>query len=242
MLNKKEKTITRCLAAAFLLVTAYTVVSLLSPNEKASAYWNITGNSEEQINVYLRPSIGISILDSTATSTISDLSMNITPTSTGTFTKGAAVAHVYTTNPTGYTLYLSSDYKTHANVDTNRLVITNTSVDDSTDSAVGAVPTLAVNTGVAESAFSAANSAHKNRWGFSRVWNETVGGNTYSGGSATTYYQVPVKGSQTTVRSDVPRAISSSNTTIGVGVNIDTTKAAGTYKNRLVLTAVANAE
>ncbi|MBQ3325549.1 hypothetical protein IJG79_00120 [Candidatus Saccharibacteria bacterium] len=239
MLNKKEKNITRGLVAIFALVFAYTTISLLAPLQKTSAYW-IT-DAPQQVNVYLRPSIGISVLDSTATSDITDLSINITPTSTGTFNKNSAVAHVYTTNPTGYTLYLSSDYQNHAGANTSSLINTNTSVDDTTATSIGNVPTLA-SSNVAESTFSAANSAHKNRWGFSRSWNETVAGNTYSGGSATAYYPVPVKGTQTVVRSDVTRQISSSNTTIGVGVNIDTTKAAGTYRNRLVLTAIANAE
>lgn len=239
MLNKKEKNITRGLVAAFAMVVAYTAVSLLAPIQDTSAYW-IT-DAPQQVNVYLRPSIGISILDSTATSEITDLAINITPTSTGSFNKNSAVAHVYTTNPTGYTLYISSDYQNHAGANTSSLIITNTSVDDTTASSIGNVPTLASDN-VAESAFSAANSAHKNRWGYSRSWNETVAGNTYSGGSATTYRPVPVKGTQAIVRSDVTRQISSSNTNVGVGVNIDTSKAAGTYRNKIVLTAIANAE
>ncbi len=240
LLSSKERIVTRSLVISFFLLLTYTVISLFSPSESVFAAWNITDKTQ-QINVYLRPSIGISILDSTATSTISDLTFNMVPSASGTFQKQSAVAHVYTTNPTGYTLYISSDYKTHTNAYTNRLINTNTAIDDSTDSSIGAIPTLASDN-VAESAFSAANSAHKNRWGYSRVWNETVSSNVYSGGSAATYRPVPNHGSQAIVRNDVTRAISSSNTTVGIGVNIDTSKASGTYKNKIVLTALANAE
>ncbi|MBR2864310.1 InlB B-repeat-containing protein, partial [Candidatus Saccharibacteria bacterium] len=202
----------------------------------ASAYY-IKG-STQVINAELLPSIGITILDNTASSVITDLAIDILPSPTGTFGKNSAIADVFTTNRTGYTLYISSDYNNHASTATNSLINTNTSVDDTTTSSIGNIPTLST-TNVSESAFSAANSSYKNQWGYSDVWSETIGDDSYSGGSATTYNPVPVKNTQATIRDDVDRQVSSSRTTIGVGVNVDTNKASGTYRNKLVFTAVA---
>ena len=80
----------------------------------ASAYY-IKG-STQVINAELLPSIGITILDNTASSVITDLAIDILPSPTGTFGKNSAIADVFTTNRTGYTLYISSDYNNRSNI------------------------------------------------------------------------------------------------------------------------------
>ncbi len=237
--SKKEKIITQSLIVATLALLGFTTFSLFATSHAYATGDTVTRTAQQIVNVNLLPSIGISVLDSTATNTITDLAVNIVPTSTGAFNKNSAVAQVQTTNRTGYTLYISSDYQNHAGTDTASLINTTTTIDDTTTSSVGNIPTLSASD-VSETDFSAANSTYKNMWGYSKVWSETVAGYSYAGGSATTYQPVPVSGNQVAIRSDVTRQISTSNTTVGVGVNVDTTKAAGTYKNKLVFTAIAN--
>ena len=177
-------------------------VSAVSGTDSVSATQDVT--------VTLGASILMHILDSTATTEISGITLDLVPTAVGVTTSESVVVDVATSNAAGYTLYMNSDFTDGGTYTTNLV------------SPVGAIPT---------------STTLKNAWNYGTEWNETIGGESYSG--STTNQAIPPITSPATLRNDVTKATSSSKTTVAFNVNADTSIPAGVYKNKLVFTAVA---
>ena len=243
--RKRSKLATYFVAAFFLTLLS---TPLLALTLTTSAYADTeypSANKSLDINVYIDPVISIRALDSTGTNPISALPVNVTPTSTGTFAKNNLILQVDSTNSTGYSLYLTSDYKTDGTTSETTPVTaaeyTNSLVNLTyNDTITSLASTITPENPVSETDFSTASSTYQNMWGISKAWNETFSGSTFSGGSATDYFSVPVNGTTTTIRDDVDTVSNNSRTSVGVGVNVNTNKEAGIYRNRLVFTSVAN--
>ena len=229
------------LFSAFGLVTVlitFTFASCLNP-VSASA---ITTNSPNSSLVVTLPEvISLRLLDSTASSDINNLVMNINPTPNGAFTKGSLIADVSTSNATGYKLYMTSTGKDHSTPTpayTTDLVNTNSAVDPS----VGTIPTLALNSSITESEFKVSNSTYTNKWGYSLNGllidsNNNISENTNP--SSITYTNVPANGTNDQIQEkSVPAE--HGRTPITFGVNATSGKASGTYKNIIEITAIAN--
>ncbi|MBO7699291.1 hypothetical protein J6S39_01215, partial [Candidatus Saccharibacteria bacterium] len=99
------------------------------------------------VNLTLGNSISVRILDSTATSDLSLLSFDLTPTAAGVTSTKRAIVDVSTSNITGYKLYVEANGKDHNNQYTTDLV-----QGDTADSHV--IPT------------STSTSSNKNFWNY----------------------------------------------------------------------------
>ena len=229
--------------AGLLVAASVGSAAVLSPSVVNADTENPSASTAVDINVYVDPVISIRALDSTGTTDISAVNLDVIPTDTGAFAKNSLILQVDSTNHTGYDLYASSDYKTDGTTSetdpataaeyTNALV--NLTQSDT-------IPTLSATqtSPVTEADFSATSSTYQNQWGMSKAWNETISGTALSGGSLTNYFGVPVHGTTITLRDDVDTTANNSRTSIGVGVNVNTAKKAGTYQNQFVFTAVGN--
>ncbi|MBR2588953.1 hypothetical protein IKE84_01265, partial [Candidatus Saccharibacteria bacterium] len=230
----------------------------------ASATTDSSASSD--VTVTLSDIIALRILDSTASSEISSLVLNLTPTPNGVFTKGSFNVEGSTSNVTGYKLYMTS-------IGTNPVSNGSSSGDNSggdsttatyttdlvnTDSSVtgdtGLIPTLVLPSGVdtiTEAEFRVSNSNYKNMWGYSlngltvsSTTNPSTGlvENTItenSDTSAITYTSIPAHSTNTLV-DEFTSSVESGLTPVTIGVNVSNSKASGTYKNTLEFTAIAN--
>ena len=241
---KNTKHFVGALGLAGLLVGALAgSAAVLGPSVAYADTVDPSASTAVDINLYVDPVISIRALDSTGTTDISAVNLDVIPTDTGAFTKNSLILQVDSTNHTGYNLYASSDYKTDGTTSetdpattatyTNALVNLTQSDTISTLAATQTSP-------ITEADFSAASSTYQNQWGMSKAWNETISGTALSGGSLTSYFGVPVHGTTITLRDDVDTTSNNSRTSIGVGVNVNTAKKAGTYQNQFVFTAVGN--
>ncbi len=192
-----------------------------------------SASSDLDVAVSVTPVISIRTLDSTATSPISSLDFNILPSAAGTRTTQTTVVDVSTSNVSGYNLLMQSDYQNGANYTTDL---------------VHADPTIATTTAGQIPTATTATVSATSYWNYSKSWNETLGptGNTsdFSSSSIATSAKdnqlIPAHGTPATIRNDVDIATASSKTNIDVNINIATDKTAGSYKNRLLFTAIAN--
>ncbi len=192
-----------------------------------------SASSDLDVAVSVTPVISIRTLDSTATSPISSLDFNILPSAAGTRTTQTTVVDVSTSNVSGYNLLMQSDYQNGANYTTDL---------------VHADPTIAATTAGQIPTATTATVSATSYWNYSKSWNETLGptGNTsdFSSSSIATSAKdnqlIPAHGTPATIRNDVDIATASSKTNIDVNINIATDKTAGSYKNRLLFTAIAN--
>ena len=229
------------LFSAFSLVTVLATFTFASCLNPASASATTTNSPNSSLVVTLPEIISLRLLDSTASSDINNLVMNINPTPNGAFTKGSLIADVSTSNATGYKLYMTSTGKDHSTPTpayTTDLVNTNSAVDPS----VGTIPTLALNSSITESEFKVSNSTYTNKWGYSLNGllidsNNNISENTNP--SSITYTNVPANGTNDQIQEkNVPAE--HGRTPITFGVNATSGKASGTYKNVIEITAIAN--
>ena len=100
-------------------------VSILS-NNSVSALSTVSN----QVSVTIPGSIALRLLDSTATTEIDSLSFDLTPVASGTALTKRTIVDVATSNPTGYKLYMQSNYQKSGSYTTD-LVHTDSSVTDS---------------------------------------------------------------------------------------------------------------
>ncbi|MBR2989688.1 InlB B-repeat-containing protein, partial [Candidatus Saccharibacteria bacterium] len=192
-----------------------------------------------QLSIALTQAIAVRVLDSTATSEISTLSYNISPSPAGFTTRNSAVVDVATSNETGYSLSMTSDYR-----------IDGTSSDPSSPN-YSATSTAAYTTALVPSPASGISvniptsiTATKNYWNYGTSWNEDLEdalSNTtnYTGGTSANKV-IPAHTTSDTIRSDVDVPTDSSKTTINIDVNASEDIPTGTYNNRLVFTATGN--
>ena len=147
-----------------------------------------TGTS--RVSLTLAPIITLRILESTASSEITSLPIDITPTPNGAFAKNSLIVEGATSNPTGYKLYMNSigtnPVSSNGSIDggnsgtgggnsgTGGSTSSNTTyttdlvnIDSSVPSDIGLIPTLNTNTTITEAEFRVRNSNYRNRWGYS---------------------------------------------------------------------------
>ncbi len=222
-------------AAVFLwlfLASMLTSVPVFADNEP-------TASTDIPVDIDVQPVIAIRALDSAGTDTISSVPLNVYPVSSGAFAKNSFMIQVDTNNQTGYELFMSSDYKTDGTTSTttpaSQAAYTNSLVNVPANDSIATI-----STDVTESDFSANNSSYQNKWGVSKSWNETISGDSHTGGNLALYSPVPNHDTTITLRDDVETAAFNSRTDIGIAVNVNTEKISGSYRNKLVFTAVAN--
>ncbi len=186
------------------------------------------------LSVRVKDVIAIRILDDTGTSSISTLGIDIAPTPNGSTVTKNAIVDVATSNETGYTLYMDSDYKEDG---TSSSTTPETQFNYTTD-LIHTDPTVTVT--IPSSVPS--SSSDTNFWNYTTSWNDTIGtgSNTTTLTGSTPATVIPTHGTPDTIRDDVTEPSDSSMTTIGINVNVDNDIPSGTYKNKLVFTAVAN--
>ena len=208
LVRKVTLTLCRCLAI-LLLVFCGIFTSSIWANGNSHATEGVATASQD-INVNLGSSLLLRILDSTATESVSELVLDMTPTALGTTVSDSVVVDVATSNSMGYKLYMNSDFTDSGTYTTNLVGVS------------GAIPT---------------STTLKNAWNYGTSWNETISSETHSG--STTNQVIPAHDSPVTLRDDVTVATNSSQTTVTFNVNADTTIPAGTYANKLLFSAVA---
>ena len=198
------------LGTAFLVLFAIPVsITLLNTN---NTYATGSGNSNT-ITANLPGSVAIRLLDSTGTTEISQLDFNnLTPTPQGTTASKSFIVDVATSNPTGYKLYMQSDYQDSNNNYTTNLTHTDADVTDN-------IPT-------------SATSGSKVYWNY-------VNPLTNSGSSNPTPSLIPAYGSPDKI-AQYFSPTNSHQSTIDINVGIDTTIVSGTYENQLLFSAVGN--
>ncbi len=207
---------------------------------------NGSTTATSHVAVTLKEIIALRILDKTASSQISNLTLDLTPTPNGVFTKGSFVAEASTSNATGYKLYLTSIGKDHLDTYTNSLI----NIDSSVEPSVGTIPSLASGASVTEVAFRVNNSAYKNKWGYSTnglIVNATTNNGVTTINSITdntntseiTYVDIPENAESRQI-DNKSAAIDKGITPITIGVNASSAVTSGVYKNTLELTAIAN--
>ena len=203
------------LGTAFLVLFAIPVsITLLNTN---NTYATGSGNSNT-ITANLPGSVAIRLLDSTSTTEISSLDFNnLTPTPQGTTASKSFIVDVATSNPTGYKLYMQSDYQTKdssgnptGNYTTN---LTHTDA-DVTDN----IPTLVPGSG---------SSADTKVY-----WN-------YVNPLTSTTSPIPAYGQPDKIGQYFTPTVSNQST-IDINVGIDTTIVSGAYENQLLFSAVGN--
>ena len=224
--------LTAVFTAAFLCSSIVAMPAAFADNEP-------TSDARLDVNVNIDPIIAIRALDSTGTNAISDVSVSVLPTTTGAFAKNSFMIQVDTNNQTGYELFMSSDYKTDGTTSTttpaSQAAYTNSLVNVPANDSIASL-----STDVTETDFSVNNSSYQNKWGVSKSWNETISGDSHTGGNLALYSPVPNHDTTVTLRDDVETAVSNSRTSIGVAANVNTEKVSGHYRNKLVFTAIAN--
>ena len=240
-LRAKNKTYA-IIAATFVAVLFSALVSLVPSAMPFSGQLGLdvpSASAATQLSFTLSQAIAVRVLDSTATSEITNLSYNISPSPSGFTTRNSAVVDVATSNETGYSLSMTSDYR-----------IDGTSSDPSAPN-YSATSTAAYTTALVPSPASGISvniptsiSATKNYWNYGTSWNEDLEdalNNTtnYTGGTSTNKV-IPAHTTSDTIRSDVDVPTDSSKTTINIDVNASEDIPTGTYNNRLVFTAVGN--
>ena len=202
-------------------------------------------SSGSQVSVSLSDIITLRILDAEESTEIENLTLDLTPTPLGVFTKGNMLAEVSTSNSSGYKLYLSSDYQDSESNYTTSLVNLDSTVGTTEK---GKIPTL---TGtISETAFSERESDYRNRWGYStnaltvsRTINNNIVTNTITDNTnpaTITYNPIPAYDSSLAIRSDTLSPVEQELTPVTIGVNASSAVAAGTYRNVLAFSAVAN--
>ncbi|MBO7699373.1 InlB B-repeat-containing protein [Candidatus Saccharibacteria bacterium] len=125
---------------------AFCAIATLGIAASTPAFADQTSKSLD-VNLTLGNSISVRILDSTATSDLSLLSFDLTPTASGVTSTKRAIVDVSTSNITGYKLYVEANGKDHNNQYTTDLV-----QGDTADSHV--IPT------------STSTSSNKNFWNY----------------------------------------------------------------------------
>lgn len=221
-LNWFEKNIKRGINTTAGILAVLGLVGLMPEAFQGGA--NATGepvvdSDTSLIQVNLSPMLAIGVYSSSAATTeISEVNINATaPTSAGAFYSSDAYVGVATNSTTGYTLKISMN-----NNSSNSLVNTNAAVSKQI------APT---GTNVTSSAMA------KDTWG-------------YAANGGTNYNLVPLSGSPATIKtttgptsasgaSETGRAIDA--TQVNFGTKVSTELPAGTYTNKVLFTAVANA-
>ena len=217
--------------AVFLCPSFTAVSSTFADNEPAA-------QQAISVDVEIQPTIAVRVVNSNYEQ-ITTVPFNITPTGNGQAEETEFLVQVDTNSSTGYTLLMSTDYKTDG---------TTSETDPATDAEY---TTALVNTSAHDSIPSISTNVdpddfydtedYQNQWGIFRYWNEVIAGGNYYG-NVTFFLPVPSHGTNIVLRNDVDVAASNSRTSVGVAAKVNTEKTSGHYRNKLVFTAMANPE
>ena len=201
----KNKTLIGSLVA-IVCACAFTFFSTSTTTFAESGSNTITAN--------LPGSVAIRLLDSTGTTEISSLDFNnLTPTPQGTTASKSFIVDVATSNPTGYKLYMQSDYKiddgdnnSSNDVYTTNLTHTDTDVSD-------VIPTSTTS-------------------GAKVYWN-------YVNPLTSNTSVIPPYGTPDRIAQGL-EPTNSDQTEVAINVGVDTTIVSGAYENQLLFSAVGN--
>ncbi len=237
-ISNPSKVLLASLSTFALLAIASSFAFSIS-SAHADTLANGSASSTADVVLNLTSAISIRTLDSTASSEIESLDLELTPTPSGRFVKDTTIVDVATSNTTGYMLYMASDYTNpHTSTSESPVYTTDMIHSDTNVASNYSIPTIdpthggtSAGTTISEAEFSMANSSYKNRWGYSLTEKNVAG----------TYNAIPAYNSPDTINSTVSTAVEHSYTPVTVGVNVDTNIASGVYTNELEFTAIANA-
>ena len=195
-------------------------VSLFAVGGNSAYAANGPSSNTNQVNARILGTIAIRLLDSTATTEISSLNFNLTPTPNGVVDTETTVVDVATTNPTGYKLYMQSDYQTKdssgnpTGTYTTNLNNTDTDVADN-------IPTAIPTSGLPKVFWNYASYSH--------------------GSTPSTTSVIPAHGSPDKIAQNFS-ATNSDQIDVPITVGVDTSIVSGTYENSLLFSAIANPE
>lgn len=187
-----------------------------------SAYSMLFGGASvfansNKLSVEVDNGVAVRIVDKTGETAISSLDMELLISPRGAFTSDFFDVEVSTSNPAGYSLYMSSDYQSGSPVaHTTDLV----NIEDPTHT----IPSL-VTEDVPKTDFATPGGAYVNRWGWSKDGIRFDPVPVYD-------TDVQIKTTRTETNKDL--------TPIHVGVNANSDMVSGTYRNNLVFSAVGN--
>ena len=221
----------------------------------AHADTTVSGTNKSKVSVTITDSLALRLLDKTASTEISSLNLALDLYPQGALTYDSMLAEVDTSNATGYKLYINSDYQDYTSSYTTSLTNLDSTIAEKSH---GRIPTLSnpsapsdLSFTITEAEYSIPNSAYRNTWGYStnklgivRTVDEetsevtnTITTNTDT--STVLYHPVPAHDSSISI-TESREPIIKHLTPITIGVNASAGTAAGTYRNKVALTAVAN--
>ena len=243
------------------IITSFVYVSSLVLSTAVYAE-NGTASDTTLVTLNLTSNISIRTLDSAASSEISALNLELTPTPSGKFVKNTSIVDVATSNATGYTLYMTSNFLDPRTSTPSSPVYTTDMIHNDSNVAY-TIPTIdptasgdSLATTITEADFSAASTTsspnpYVDRWGYSlnaiSITDSSATGSTTPTITPITtpatidYSPIPAHTGEDTINDTVSTAMEHSYTPVTVGVNVDTNIASGTYSNDLYFTAIANA-
>ncbi len=212
-----------CSSVTAIFLTVFLCFSLITP---ATTYAEgaVASSTSVDVDFEVGSVCALRVLDSTGTTPISSIDLDVAPAESGTFVKDGFTVQVDTNNTSGYSLFFTAETTD----------LKNSTYDDSIPS---------IDSDVTEADFSVAGSLHQNKWGVSKSWSETIGGEEYTGGNPSLYFPVVnVENisslSDLTIRDDVDKPAINSRTKIGVGMNINIAKMPGAYTDQIAFVAI----
>ena len=177
-----------------------------------------TGSSSNTVGANISSSIAIRLLDSAASTDITRLDFSFTPTASGSSETKRTIVDVATSNPTGYKLYMQSNYQDSNSNYTTDLVHTTNSVPDADIADV--IPTYVPGSGSGGSGSS------------TLYWN-------YTNPMTSSATVIPAHGTPDKLDQYFD-ATNSRQTPVDINVSVDTTIVSGSYQNQLLFSTVAN--
>ena len=219
---------------AFIGALAFT--STFTSNILSVSATNGPTSNTNQVSARILGSIAIRLLDSSATTEISQLDFAFDgntstpghgslPTSAGVNLTNTTVVDVATTNPTGYMLYMQSNYQTKdssgnpTGTYTTNLTHTDTEVSD-------VIPTLVPSTTPSDPTYGA-----KVYWNYASY--------PHGGTAPSIPSTIPAHGSPVMLTQKFTPN-NSDKTDVDINVGVDTSIVSGTYENQLLFSAIAN--
>ncbi|MBQ3309374.1 fibrobacter succinogenes major paralogous domain-containing protein [Candidatus Saccharibacteria bacterium] len=252
--NRRNKNVGKRLGT-FIGVFLLGLLSFSFAAIPAHADTNVFGNNKSKVSVTITDSLALRLLDKTASTEISSLNLALDLYPQGALTYDSMLAEVDTSNATGYKLYINSDYQDYTSSYTTSLTNLDSTIAEKSH---GRIPTLSnpsaptdLSFTITEAEYSIPNSAYRNTWGYStnklgivRTVDEetsevtnTITTNTDT--STVLYRPVPAHDNSISI-TESREPIIKHLTPITIGVNASAGTAAGTYRNKVALTAVAN--
>ena len=135
----REKRVASLFPVVCSVISAAFLCPILIPSILAGGSSSAESVGSSTFSVEVKDVISVRVLDGTATSQIAELNVNIAPTPQGSTVTQNAIVDVATSNRTGYTLYMASDYQDNNNNYTTALINVDPTVDATIPTSTSAV-------------------------------------------------------------------------------------------------------